>query len=404
MRLLILAALLAALSTEDADAMDFSFNAYADASLVVPPGDGSWLDGDLGKLHFGYDDGSPNVHFVEAIGEGRVQITPELIATATARLDPNYGATVDLIESWIRYRPVSTSEWSWSIKAGAFFPPNSLENTEIGWTDFWTITPSALNSWIADEIRIIGAEGTLQWRRADGPVTLIGAIYGWNENAGEVITDHGFTMDDRATGLFEATRLPDATAAFVGGVPPIKTHLFRQFDDNPGWYIDLSWEPAGIGSFEVMRYDNDANPTVTVGDDVAWHTSYWEAGFEKQFGALTLMTQGLDGTTLIEPAADFRLDTNFRAAYALLGLDLGEWWLAARADWFQTPTTYPGPSSLLSEDGHAGTVSASYQPLRWMRLTGEFILCDSTRDERTLDGEAPRQIEKQFQLALRLYY
>src|SRR5579871_5221356 len=321
-----------------ARAIDFSFNAYGDVRLVVPPGDGSYLDGDLGKLHFGADDGSPNAHFVEAIGEARAQITPEWMVTATARLDPNYGATADLIEAWTRYRPVSTGEWSWSVKGGAFFPPFSLENDEIGWTDFWMITPSAINSWAGSELRILGGEGTLQWRRGDGTVTLIGAVFAWNENAGELISDRGWTMDDRVTGLFEASRLPDASAVLFGGKPPLKTHLFEQFDGNPGWYLDLSWEPADIGGFEVMRYDNDANPRATRGDDVAWHTSFWEAGFQRQFGIVTVLAQGLDGSTLIAPEPEYRLETNFRAAYALLGLDFDAWWFAARADWFQTRT------------------------------------------------------------------
>jgi len=166
------------LCTSQSRAVDFSYNLFADARLVVPPGDGSYLDGGLGKLHFGENDGTPSVHFAEALAEGRVQITPELVAVATGRFDPNYGPAVDLLEAWVRYRPASTSEWLWSIKAGAFFPPLSLENEEIGWTSFWTITPSAINSWVGSEIRIIGTEGTVQWRRHSGTVTLIGGIFG----------------------------------------------------------------------------------------------------------------------------------------------------------------------------------------------------------------------------------
>lgn len=401
---LAIAGVTVALCAPPARAVDLSFNAYGDARLVVPPGDGSYLDGDLGKLHFGHDDGSPDAHFVEAIGEGRAQITPELLATATVRLDPNYGATVDLLEGWIRYRPVSTNEWTWSVKGGAFFPTFSLENDEIGWTSFWTLTPSAINSWVASEVRIIGSEGTLQWRRENGTVTLIGAVFALNENAGELISERGWNLDHHVTGLFEATRLPDATAVLFGGTPPLKTHLFKQFDANPGWYLDLSWEPADIGGFEVMRYDNEANPRAKSGDDTAWHTSFWEVGFQKQFGPVTFLSQVLDGTTLIQPTAQYRLQTNFRSAYGLIGLDLDEWWLAARADWFQTRSTTSGPFPLLSEDGHAGTLSASFQPRKWLRFTSEFLFSDSTRTERLLVGEKPRQIEKQFQLAVRLYY
>ncbi len=386
-----------------ARALDFSYDLYGDARLVVPPSDRSYLAGGLGKLHFGDDDGSPSAHFVGAIAEAKAQITPELLAEATGRFDPKYGPAVDLLDAWVRYRPVSTTEWLWSVKAGAFFPPISLENEEIGWTSFWTITPSATNSWLGNEIRIIGAEGTLQWRRASGTVTLIGAIFAWNENAGELISGRGWTLDDRVTGLYEKTREPDTTVILSGGTPPERTHLFKQFDDNPGWYLDLSWEPENFGGFEIMRYDNNADPTATRGDDVAWHTSFWDLGFRTQLGKLTLLSQALDGATVIQPSPVFRLDTNFRSAYALLGLDMDAWWVAARVEWFQTRTHTPGPASLLSEDGHAGTLSASWQPRKWLRLTSGLLLVDSTLRERLVEGAAARQIETQFQFAVRAY-
>jgi hypothetical protein len=403
-RLCLLAISASALLGSPAWAVDFSYSLYGDARVIVPPSDRSYLDGGLGKLRFGDDDGSPSAHFVEAIAEARAQITPELLAVATGRFDPNYGPAVDMLDAWVRYRPVSTTEWLWSVKAGAFFPPMSLENEEIGWTSFWTLTPSAINSWIGSEIRIIGAEGTIQWRRENGTVTLIGAIFAWNENAGELISERGWNLDDRVTGLYERVRLPDASVVLSGGTPPDHEQLFKQFDGNPGWYLDLSWEPEDIGGFELMRYDNNADPTASRGDDVAWHTSFWDLGFRTQLGKLTLLSQALDGTTIIQPSPVFRLDTNFRSAYALLGLDMDTWWLAARVEWFQTRTHTAGPASPLSEDGHAGTLSASWQPKKWLRLTGEFLLADSTRRERLLEGEAARQIETQFQLAVRIYH
>jgi hypothetical protein len=387
-----------------AHAIDFTFSAYGDVRFEVPPADGSYLDGDLGKLRFGEYSGSPNAYFEQAMGEVRAQITPEIMATATGRIDPNYGAAADLIEGWVRYRPVSTSDWSWSVRAGAFFPPISLENEEIGWTSFWTLTPSAINSWLGSEIRILGAEGTLQWRRESGTITLIGALFGWNENAGELMTDRGWTLDDRVSGLYSRERVPDESVKLIGGTPPDFTQPFKQFDGNPGWYLDLSWEPEDIGGFEVMRYDNNADPTVRRGGDIAWHTEFWDLGFRKQIDIVTVLAQAMDGTTTIQPAPRFRLSTNFHSAYALVGLDFDEWWFAARVDWYQTRTHAPGPPSPFSEDGHAETISASYQPAKWIRVTGEFLLNDSTRPERVLAGDPARAIEKQFQLALRFYY
>lgn len=399
-----LAALAAlAIGTGPAWAIDLTFNGYANARLVIPPADDAYLDGGLGKLRFGADDGSPNLHLTEMLGEVHALVTPELTGTATARIDPNYGPAIDLLESWVRYRPVSTSEWRWSIKAGAFFPPNSLENDEIGWTSFWTLTPSAINSWMGSELRILGTEGTLEWRRNDGTVTLIGALFGWNDNAGELIADRGWNFDDRVTGLFEKTRLPDATGILLRQAPPLHTKLFKEIDGRPGWYLDLSWEPEDIGGFEVMRYDNNADPSATRGDDIAWRTSFWDVGFDKQLGKVTILAQGMVGSTIIQPSPTFRMDTNFRSAYLLAGLDLDRWWLAGRVEVFQTRTHTPAAMPLLSEDGRAVTLSASYLAAKWLRVTGEVLVVDSNRPERTLEGDAPQQTETQVQLSLGFY-
>jgi hypothetical protein len=382
-----------------ASAVDFSYEGYADVRLISPPSTGSYLDGDLGKLRYGDDDEAFQPG--DIVGEGRMTILPELMASATARINAQYGPGFDLLEGYLRYRPVSTSEWRWSVKVGAFFPPLSLENEQVGWTSFWTITPSTIDSWVGTELRTIGAEGTLEWRRESGDVTLIGAVFGWNDPAGVMIADRGWNFDDRVAGLFGGERLPDASA--FGATPPVYAHLFTEMDGRPGWYLDLSWEPTDIGGFEVMRYDNEADPTVVKNGQVAWHTRFWDLGFQKQFGKITLLSQGVSGATTIEPSPFFHQTTDFKAAYALAGYDMDKWWVAGRFDVFQTRTTASFPSTL-DEDGHAYTLAVSYLPQKWLRFTTELLSVDDTRQERALVGEAPHQVETQLQFLTRLYF
>lgn len=65
----------------------------------------------------------------------------------------------------------------------------------------------------------------------------------------------------------------------------------------------------------------------------------------------------------------------------------------------RTPTTSALP---LSEDGHAFDATASYTPRNWLRLSAEWLYVDDTRPERA--GDAPHQIERQFQLVIRTYF
>ncbi len=385
--------LLAILAATPAAAADFDYEGYADFRLVSPPSTGSYLDGDLGKLRYGNDDEAFQPG--DVVASGRVTIVPALMATATARIDTQYGPGLDLLEGYLRYRPVSTSEWRWSVKVGAFFPPLSLENEQVGWTSFWTITPSAIDSWVGTELRTIGAEGTLEWRRESGDVTLVGAVFGWNDPAGVMIANRGWTFDDRVAGLLGGERLPGANPAYA--------HLFTEMDGRPGWYLDLSWEPTDIGGFEVMRYDNEADPTVVKDGQVAWHTRFWDVGFQKQFGKITLLSQGMSGATTIEPSPFFHQTTDFKAAYALAGYDMDRWWIAGRFDVFQTRTDATFPSTL-NEDGHAYTLAVSFLPEKWLRFTAELLSIDDTRQERALIGEAPHQVETQLQLLTRVYF
>jgi len=398
-----LALILALSCMGHAFAADFHFNGYADLRFVVPSTQGSSNYGDLGKLRYGYDDGNMDVKLSDVMGEARVQILPELMAVATARINTEYGPAVDLIEAYVRYRPVSTSEWRWSVKAGAFFPPGSLENDQLGWTSAWTITPSAINTWIGYELRTIGVEGKVEWRRDDGTLALTGAVFGWNDPAGVLIADRGWSFDDRVSGIFEHERLPNAIAVAQHKPVPLQAELFREMDNSPGWYLNLSWEPSDIGSFEIMRYDNNADPTVAGGGQLAWHTSFWNAGYRTKIDNVTLLAQALSGSTAIHPNPRFRAATNFASAYALAGIDLDPWRLAARVDVFRTHTNATFPS-VLNEDGGSGTLAATYWANSWLQLTGEFIVVDSTRPQRSVEHDPVHATERQFQFLARLFY
>ncbi len=402
LRLAILAALMM-LGSSACCGAEIQGQAYGDVRLIAPPGTASYLDGGLGKLRFGEDDADPGLKLGEIVGEARL-VGETWSLQADGRLNPDYGPAADLIEAFARYAPPASTQWSWSVRAGAFFPPLSLENEQIGWSSFWTITPSAINSWVGAELRTIGGEGTVEWKSNGNDVTLIGALFGWNDPAGVVMADRGWNFDDRVTGLFEKTRLPDATATLLHRTPPLSEHLFSEIDDSPGWYLDFSYEIDGDTGFEVMRYDNQADPTRSRGGEFAWHTSFWDLGFRRQFGAVTFLSQAVSGDTIVRPAPSVFTQTGFRAAYALIGWDLDDVWLAARADVFQTRTrTAASTGSPLSEDGRAFDATASWLPRSWLRLSAEYLLVEDRRAERALEGGRPQQTENQFQLMARVY-
>jgi hypothetical protein len=383
--------------------VDMGASGYVDLRLVSPVDETSWLQGGLGKTRYG--GGDSDFQFAAAVGQGYVQPTPEILAVAVLRIEPEQRTFIDALEGYVRYRPVSTNPWRWSVKGGAFFAPFSLENTEIGWSSYWTITPSAINSWFGEELRTLGAEGTLDWRTEEGTLEFIAAGFGWNDPAGVMIADRGWAFDDRPTGLIDHLRLPDATLIEFGGTPPASTPIFKEYDGNAGWYAGLSWDDASRWHLEVERYDNEGDPSAHHYDNFAWRTRFWNAGASYKFDHITLLSQALTGDTEIDPFASFTSTTDFESAYLLAGWEKDDWRVAIRGDWFRTEThTTFGHSPALSENGDALTAAVSWLPREWVRLTGEVLWVDSRRDERAVSGVDPRQSNVQLQLSARFYF
>lgn len=399
----LLALVLLLSATRSAGAGDFSFSGYADLRLVASSGsDRSWLDGGLGKLRYGR--GNSGLQFAGAIGQANWLPAPELVVVAIGRIEPRQRSVFDLLEGYVRYRPVSTTRWRWSVTGGAFFAPFSLENTEIGWSPYWTITPSAINSWLGDELRTIGGEGRLEWRGDDGTITVLASAFGWNDPAGVMIADRGWALDDRPTGLLDHLREPDATLIKFGDTPPDRTPIFEEIDHRVGWYAGAMWNDTGQWQLEGFYYDNEGNPRAHRDDYFAWRTRFWDFGFADHIGEFTVISQALTGSTVIAPSPTFRTTTEFDSAFVLLGWERGDWRLAGRGELFHTRAHNSfGASPSLSENGYALTGSVSWLPTDWLKLTGEIIALDSKRGERSVIGLDPAQSESQLQLSARFY-
>jgi hypothetical protein len=410
MRKALLASLMVLGSLSPARAVEFSIDGYADLRVIVPSNQVGWLDGGLGKLRYGSEQNSPEFRVAEVVGQGVAQITPGLMAMAVVRYSPEQRTFFDVLEAFVRWRPVSTTPVRFSLEAGAFFPPISLENTEIGWTSPWTLTPSAINSWVGEELRSIGAEATVEWRRSTGTASIYGALYGWNDPTGVLLNRRGWALHDQWTGLIDRPRLPDIYALTRRPPEPVpsRTWEFIEIDKRVGWYAGASWDEIGIGHLDILYYNNAADPTAEIEendiDTYSWKTEFWNVGLRTEIGPVTLLAQGMRGDTFFHPSETFWSDTWFESAYLLAGWNINEdWRIAGRAEVFSTNEKRPGTGLPLSEHGHAFTAAINYLPNDWLRVTGEYIHVESYRRQRTRGGLPPDASEDQFQLSLRFY-
>ncbi len=265
----------------------FGFSGFLDFRGIKTTDTVSWLDSGSGKLRYGSEDGNSREIF--RISQVSVTFFAALNDELSAHLQLNVdaepdriqtGSRIDLIEGFVSYRPVLSPYLRLRIRGGVFFPPVSLENRGPQWTPLYTITPSAINSWIGEEVRVTGAEAGAVLSRDSTEYSFTGAIFGNNDPAGTLLAWRGWALQDRQTGFTDRLPLAAIPALQPGGLFPLQPDFvepFREVDGRAGFYT------AGTvhnSKFEVngIFYDNRGKPSVFDGVQYAWKTDFVNAG------------------------------------------------------------------------------------------------------------------------------
>lgn len=365
-------------------------HAFADARLVDANDTTSFVDGGPGHLRYG--DGDTRFHFGAAALVVTAQLAPAWFALADVQLQHTDRSDLQVPEAFLRYRPVSTSAWRGAFRAGVYFLPISLENDGIGWTSPWTITPSAINSWVGEELRGLGAEAREEWRSDAGSLSFGGGLVRHNDVAGNILVLRGWSLSDITYGVGGRLREPaDESEEYAP---------FQSIGGRTGWYADAGWKSIDGFEFRVLRYDNRADPSARVqyaGDEhlFAWRTRFWSAGSLLVAGPVTFIAQAMDGDTAIKPGATTRT-TRFQSGFLLAGWNRGAWRPTVRIERFRT-----WPSQ---ERGHALTAALNWRPIDWLRLSAEWLHIDVDRQPLVFFGDPSRQRGNQLQLLARVIY
>jgi hypothetical protein len=378
---------------------------YLDCRLVAHAQERSWLDGGLGKTRFG--SGGTSLGCVQAGLVVAAQPLPSLLAVAGLQAQTSGRDELVLLEAYLRWRPVSITPWRWSLKAGAFFPPVSLENDAIGWTSPWTLSSSAINAWIGEEFRTVGGEARLEWRGDGQSVEAIAALLRSNDPAGELLAARGWSIGDLVAGFGSDLREPDAYAREDGHEPPLRFNPFLENDGRPGWYAGLDWHAPGRARLALLRYDNEADPSSHsrgVEPVYSWRTEFWSLGGELEAGSWLLLAQAMTGSTELAPSPHFHTWTDFRAGYLLAGWNRGPWRPAFRIDAFSTNQLPRDLDDRTREHGHALTFALNWRPQDWLRLTAELLRADSWRNQREADGDPAHRVDHQVQVGARVMF
>src|SRR3954451_18578167 len=313
-----------------------------DLRLVAVNGERSWVDGGLGKFRSGSDGDlrvRPQLGNLNLIWQP--QFTWSLSATVVGSLQGGERTLAGLSQAFLTFKPMRGTGTSFSARAGLMWPPISLEHEGADWHVRDSITPSAINSWIGEEVRPVALEGTLAADLGQHKVRGTVALFADNDTSGTLLTFRGWALHDRTTLAFRRQPLPPLSE-FADYQAPY-THplidLHDGFAHRPGYYAKLAWQPPAPVRIELFRYDNRTDPE-DVNDDLewGWRTSFNHVAVAANLGATQLKLQAIEGRTHMgypEPSRRW-VDMQFRSAFALLTSPLGAFGLAARIEAFAT--------------------------------------------------------------------
>ncbi|MEO8017795.1 MAG: hypothetical protein ABI769_08280 [Pseudomonadota bacterium] len=371
-----------------------------DLRALSSDGRESFLDNGHGKLRFDED------HQGIQLGRLRAALNQPLGEVFSAhveasRWDANDKNPIDLTEAYVEYRPYPRAGLRTRLRLGAFYPPMSQESRARGWATPYTVTPSAISSWIGEEIRTVGLEGQIDWlgtragHRFD--LELTAAVSGWNDPAGTMLAAHGFAFSDRQTTLFGRVGAPQPDPALA------KKELFHEIDGRPGYYLGVQARYLDRAVLNVLHYDNRADPTAQdpAIRDFAWLTRFDAAALRIETGnGWTALLQALDGATYIAPGG-FWLDWKFNSQSALVAKRVGAHMLAARYDEFAVK--FHGSSAAPgSEQGHAWAWAYSYDRGEHWRLALEWLRVASNVPARVnVLGESALAVESKLEFSAR---
>jgi len=361
------------------------------------------IDGGLGNTRFGGDQSGAH------LGRARFAITQNLGEVWSLNLDISSWGDHDkipagLTEGYVLWRPYPRAGYRLRVKTGAFYAPISLENRTSGWESPYTLSYSALDSWLAQELRTIGTEAQLDWlgRRGghDFDFGLTGAVYGWNDNAGAALAAGGFAITDRQSVLWGRVGKPRVQP--VGAAEP-----FREMDGKAGVYGGLEARYLDRLVLRFLHYDNRADPSAVdvVSHTVAWDTTFNSAGlrFDGDHG-WTGIFQWLSGDTRISPRGNEER-WPFRARYVLLSKRYGNHTFSARYDWFAVDGFREGGEDFGWQTGHASTLAYIFQPNARWRFAFEWVHVVSTSYNReefaqgdTMDSQTQVQLAARYSL------
>jgi len=367
-----------------------AFDVNIDLRGSVVGGEAGWLEGGFGKLRYGGDDGDTQVR--ATIASADIAWKPQLgfnfsgLVSATWQPDlPEHEA--GLSEAYLKFRS-NPARTRISARAGIFWPPISQEHSGSNWQVDDSITPSAINTWVGEEVKVLGLEGQVQTALGDHELALTGAVFLHDDTSGTLLSYRGWALHDvrmTTNAYLPLAPLSPAVAPYQDD----ETSPFWELDDRVGFYARADWTPPWPVTFNAFYYDNRGDGLSGHDFQGSWRTQFWNFGAMATLDSRTVAkSQFMFGNTLIGPDTPmgYPVDVDFTAAYLLVTRELGPGKLSVRGDWFETTDNSYVAYDNNNEDGWAAMLAYKAELTDFAALVVEVLHVNSDRPGRQLYG------------------
>ncbi len=307
----------------------------------------SWLEGGWGRLASGDNQDAQGALRAEAAISWEPSLWFRAYVHGLARLEPSdyEGDTAGLVEAYVEAMARVNDVSRFRFRLGLFFPPTSMENTGPLWTSPYTLSYSALNSWIGEEVRVMGLDVSYAHEFASGKDIFWGAsVFGGNDTAGALLAWRGWTLGDRLTGAGEVLPLPNHASLGLpegdfalqrdSGTRPFSSDL----DDRLGYAARVGFDLQGRWIVQANWSNNRADRRLYNGD-YAWETEWISLGAELEVaGNLTFIGEFMTGDTGMgfQTFGNGHVQLDFESYYGMLTWYRNGWRVSGRYDDFMT--------------------------------------------------------------------
>jgi hypothetical protein len=383
-----------------------TISGFLDFRASAASGERAWTNDGFGKTRFnGARDGyAVTATLASADLVWRPRFSWNVYGLIDATVQPGQQGVVEVSEGFLAYKS-GPGAWRVTGRAGYYYPEISLEHEGATWRVADTITPSAINSWVGEEVKVAGAE--ISASRTFGEKSLGGTfgIFGNNDTSGTLLSFRGWALHDlRSTfgGQFPLSQL----SPYMARRQDQWTEASLELDDRAGFYGRLEYRPTPSSALHVFYYDNAGDRRAVTRKQWSWDTTFTEAGARVWVTPdVKLTAQAMRGETymgFVTPSGIWA-DVEFNSVYVSGMRQLTEKGkVTVRADWFETEDKSMVVQDNNNERGWAFTAGYSHKLKPHMTFLAEGLHVWSDRPARAYAG-VPRRIDgATFQAALRI--